>query len=64
MNGLTSLEFGDLSPAYAYGPPEDRDPPRGSTIFAVDRSKPFALGALATNFTTPEAEAYVFPAAD
>jgi ABC-type branched-subunit amino acid transport system substrate-binding protein len=64
MNGLTSLEFGDLSPAYAYGPPEDRDPPRGSTIFAVDRSKPFALGALATNFTTPEAEAYVFPTAD
>ncbi len=64
MNGLSSLEFGDLSPAYGYGPPEDRDPPRGSTIFAVDTSKPFALGALATNFTTPAAEAYEFPAAD
>ncbi len=61
MNGLSELNFGDLSPAYGFGPPEDRDPPRGSTIFEVNTDKPFALGALATNITSPEAEAYVFP---
>ena len=61
MNALPELDFGDLSPAYGYGPPEDRDPPRGSTVFEVNTDKPFSLGALATNVTSPEAEAYVFP---
>lgn len=60
MNGLEALDFGDLSPAYTYGPPEDRDPPRGSTIFDVDTSKPFSLGALASDITSPEAQAYTF----
>jgi ABC-type branched-subunit amino acid transport system substrate-binding protein len=61
MNGLDQIDFGDLLPSYGYGPPEDRNPPRASTIFEVDTSKPFSLGALATNLTSPEAEAYVFP---
>ena len=63
MNELPALEFGDLSPAYGYGMPEDRDPPRGSTIFEVNTAKPFSLGALVTNLTSPEAQAYVFPEA-
>jgi ABC-type branched-subunit amino acid transport system substrate-binding protein len=63
MNGLSELDFGDLSPAYTYGPPEDRNPPRGTTVFEVDTTKPFSLGALVTNMTSPEAEAYVFPEA-
>ncbi len=60
MNGLAALEFGDLSPSYTYGAPEDRDPPRGSTIFDVDTTKPFSLGALAPGITSPEAQAYTF----
>ena len=63
MNALPELDFGDLSPAYGYGPPEDRDPPRGSTVFEVNTDKPFSLGALVTNITSPEAQAYVFPSA-
>lgn len=61
MNGLDQLDFGDLSPAFEYGPPEDRNPPRASTIFEVDTSKPFSLGSLASSLTSPEAEAYTFP---
>jgi ABC-type branched-subunit amino acid transport system substrate-binding protein len=60
MNGLDALEFGDLAPAYGYGPPEERDPARTSTMFEVDTSKPFALGSLAL-VTSPEADAYEFP---
>ena len=63
MNSLEVLDFGDLSPAYTYGPPEDRNPPRGTTIFEVDAAKPFALGSLSTNFTSPAAESYEFPEA-
>ena len=46
LNGLDELNFGDLRPAYVNGPPEDRDPPRGSTVFEVNTDKPFSLGAL------------------
>lgn len=60
MNGLDELNFGDLGPAYPYGPPEDRDPPRFTTIFEVDVNKPFALGALAPNITSDAAAAYEF----
>ncbi len=63
MNGLSAFEFGDLAPSYAYGLPEDRNPPRFSTIFEVDVTKPFALGALAADFTSPAAEAFEFVAA-
>ncbi|MEZ5378524.1 MAG: ABC transporter substrate-binding protein [Acidimicrobiales bacterium] len=63
MNGMSALEFGDLAPSYGYGAPEDRNPPRYSTIFAVDVSKPFALAALAPDITSPAAEAFEFVAA-
>ncbi len=63
MNGLSQLEFGDLSDPFQYGPPEDRNPPRTSTMFAVDVEKPFALAALSDPITSPVAEAYEFPAA-
>lgn len=61
MNGLEELNFGDLGPVYGFGPPEDRNPPRVTTIFEVDVEKPFALGALATDFASPAAEAYEIP---
>lgn len=63
MNGLDELSFGDLGPSYGYGAPEDRDPPRFTTIFEVDVEKPFALGALAPNITSSAAEAFEFVAA-
>jgi len=62
MNGLDELNFGDLGPSYAYGVPEDRNPPRFTSIFEVDVDKPFALGALAPDITSPAAEAFEIPA--
>jgi ABC-type branched-subunit amino acid transport system substrate-binding protein len=63
MNGMSTIDFGDLLPAYGYGPPEARNPSRATTIFEVDVAKPFALGALASNVESPEAQAYEFPIA-
>ncbi len=63
MNGLDELNFGDLGPAYGFGSPEDRNPPRFTTMFEVDVEKPFALGAIATDVTSPATEAFEFVAA-
>ncbi len=60
MNGLDELNFGDLGPAYVFGAPEDRDPPRISSIFAVDLEKPFALGVIAPDITSDAAAAFEY----
>lgn len=62
MNGLDELDFQGLSGTYQYGAPEDRDPPRGSTIFEVDPAKPGGLGAIAMDIESEAAQAYEFPA--
>lgn len=46
MNGIDELTFDGLTGDYPYGPPEDRDPPRTSTIFAVDPAAPGGLAVL------------------
>ncbi len=61
MNGMDVLDFGGVIGDYTYGPPEDRNPPRGSSIFAIDPAKPFALRALKVNFSSDAAEAYEVP---
>lgn len=61
---LGTVSFDGLTGDYAYGPVEQRDPPRTSTIFAVDPGKPFGLSTVAYQITSPEAEAFVFEAAD
>jgi len=61
MNGIKVLDFDDVIGDYGFGPPEDRDPSRLSSMFEVDPSKAFALGALKVNFTSDAAEAYEVP---
>ena len=61
MNSLEVLDFEDVVGDYTWGPPEDRDPPRVSSMFAIDPAEPFALGALKINFTSDAAEAYEIP---
>ncbi len=61
LDGLDAFEYGDLAPAFAYGPPGERNPARATTIFAVDTTKPFALGALESNVESDAAIAYEFP---
>ncbi len=57
---IAELTFGGLLGDYKYGAVEDRDPPRASTMFAVDPSVPGALKALETNFTSQAAQEYEF----
>jgi ABC-type branched-subunit amino acid transport system substrate-binding protein len=64
MNGLDELTFEGIIGDYGYGPPEDRDPSRQSTVFRVNMEKPFGLEALKVNFTSEWAEKYEFESAD
>lgn len=61
---LGTVTFDGLTGDYGYGPAESRNPPRTSTVFAVDPAKPFGLGVAKYNFVTPEAEAFEFTKAD
>jgi ABC-type branched-subunit amino acid transport system substrate-binding protein len=61
MSELEELEFGDLFGTYPYGAPEDRDPPRRSTIFQFDPAAPGGLRALAKHIESDAAAAYEFP---
>jgi ABC-type branched-subunit amino acid transport system substrate-binding protein len=50
------LTFDGLLGDYGYGSPEDRDPPRASTIFAVDPEVPGGLGVLEAGVISEAAE--------
>jgi len=60
MNSIDTLTFDGLTGDYPYGAPEDRDPPRGSTIFGVDGDKPAGLGLIEGDIVSAAAEAFVF----
>jgi ABC-type branched-subunit amino acid transport system substrate-binding protein len=61
MENVGTLRFDGLSGDYVYGPPARRVPPRASSVFSVDASKPLALAALEVNLETDAARRYVFP---
>lgn len=60
MNGLGTVSFDGLSGDYEYGPPEQREPPRESSVFQADSEAPFGLRALEANFASEAAEAFEF----
>lgn len=55
-----TLTFDELSGDYEYGPAEDRNPPRASSIFAIDPAAPGSLRALETQFSSQAAQDYTF----
>mgnify|MGYP003117062925 CR=1 FL=1 len=57
---IDMLTFEQLSGDYVYGPVEDRDPPRTSTVNAIDPSVPGGLSPLEIDFASEAAEAYQF----
>jgi ABC-type branched-subunit amino acid transport system substrate-binding protein len=61
---LGTVSFEGLSGDYRYGPAETRNPPRTSTIFAVDPTKPFGLKKVKYNFTSDAAKEIEFKKAD
>ena len=56
MNSIEVLGFDGLIGNYAYGTPEDRDPPRASTFFAVDPDAPGGLSVLEAGVISDVAE--------
>jgi len=63
-NQLGMVTFDGLTGDYEYGAAENRNPPRSSTIFAVDPSKPFGLKTVKYNFTSDAAGKFEFVKAD
>jgi ABC-type branched-subunit amino acid transport system substrate-binding protein len=61
---LGTVSFDGLTGDYQYGPADKRNPPRNSTIFQVDPSKPFGLGKLKYDFESDAASKYEFKKAD
>ncbi|RZS32740.1 amino acid/amide ABC transporter substrate-binding protein (HAAT family) [Herbihabitans rhizosphaerae] len=57
---LGTVGFDGLAGDYQYGAAETRNPPRSSTLFAVDPAKPFGLRTVKYNFTSDAAKAYEF----
>jgi len=63
-NSLGTVSFEGLSGDYKYGKAETRNPPRSSTVFAVDPSKPFGLKTVKYNFTSDAAKQFEFKKAN
>ena len=61
---LGDVSFDGLSDDYTYGPAEERDPPRTTTIYEVDPDKPFGLGTLEYQYESDAAKEYEFKKAD
>jgi ABC-type branched-subunit amino acid transport system substrate-binding protein len=60
LESIDTIDVGGLLGEYAYGAPEDRDPPRVSTIFEIDPEAPGGLSAVETNFSSDAAKAFEF----
>ena len=61
---LGTVSFDGLAGDYEYGPADQRNPPRNSTIFEVDPKKPFGLGKLKYEFESDAASKFEFKKAD
>jgi ABC-type branched-subunit amino acid transport system substrate-binding protein len=60
MNGLKKLTFGGLVGDYGWGAPADRNPPRKTTLFKVDPTKPYALSVVVQDYQSAAADAFGF----
>lgn len=57
---IETLTFDGLLGDYTYGPIEDRDPPRKTTMFAFDTESPTGLTALAQDYESEAAQTFEF----
>jgi ABC-type branched-subunit amino acid transport system substrate-binding protein len=61
---LGTVSFDGLSGDYRYGPAEERNPSRMSTIYEVQPDKPFGLGTLEYQYESDAAKSYEFQKAE
>jgi ABC-type branched-subunit amino acid transport system substrate-binding protein len=57
---LGAVTFDGLVGDYTYGPADQREPPRSTTIFRVDPANPMGLTALRKGYTAPGVEVFTF----
>lgn len=57
--GIAGMSFGGITGDHVYGAPSQRRPPLTSSLFKVNKDKPYGLEALRANFTTDLATKYV-----
>ena len=60
LNEMPDVDFGGLTGPHVYGSIATRELPRESSVFAIDRNKPFGLKALKTNTVSDAAKAFTF----
>lgn len=60
MEEVGTIKLGNLLGDYKYGPPEDREPPRASTVFKIDPAAPGGLKAVKKNFASETAKGFTF----
>ena len=60
MNGIEELTYDGLLGDYGWGAPEDRNPPRATTIFDVDLTTPTGLKANAKEYESDAAADFEF----
>ena len=58
MEEIGTVSVGNLLGDYTYGNPDDRVPPKTSTLYAVDPAVPGALTALEKNFSSDAAQEF------
>lgn len=58
MSQLGVMKFDGLVGDYQYGAPDKRNPPRATSIFAVEPGTPLGLHAIKTNFATEAGKNY------
>lgn len=58
MNSIKTIDVGGLSGDQVFGPPDQRRPPKTSSLFKANRKMPYGLEAIDTNFTTDTAAQY------
>jgi ABC-type branched-subunit amino acid transport system substrate-binding protein len=56
MNSIDELTFGDFFAPYAWGPPGKRNPPRTSTMYKVDPTKPNGITTIKAGIEAPFAK--------
>jgi ABC-type branched-subunit amino acid transport system substrate-binding protein len=60
LNEMPNVDFGGLTGRHVYGSIATRELPRESSVFAIDRNKPFGLKALKTHIVSDAAKAFTF----
>ena len=58
LDSIKTMDFGGLAGEHRYGPADQREAPRTSSIFKVSRQKPYGLEALKVNFASPTVALY------